>query len=80
MFCVTISSSSSLLYYPSQTPSKHHIAFRVDKESFMKIMERMRQRNILFGNDPEEFNKNIADVGALKEEFTFATRTATSSK
>lgn len=69
MFCVTISPNSSLLYYPSQSPAKHHIAFRVDTGSFAKVIDRMRQRNILFGSDPENFTTDTAGIGGQERIF-----------
>lgn len=62
MLCVTISANSSLLYYPSRTASSHHVAFRVDAVHFANVVERLREKSILYGNDPEDFNQQTADV------------------
>jgi len=62
MYRVTISANSSVLYYPSRTPSSHHVAFRVDTKNFVKVVERLREQHVLFGNHPEDTNGQTADL------------------
>lgn len=62
MFCVRICANSSLLYYPSRIASSHHVAFRVDAVRFADVVERLRKNSVLYGNDPEDFNQQTADV------------------
>jgi catechol 2,3-dioxygenase-like lactoylglutathione lyase family enzyme len=61
MRCVTVSANSSVLYYPSRTSSSHHVAFRVDANTFLHVVDRLREKSVLFGNDPEENNGQTTD-------------------
>lgn len=54
MYRVDLDHGASLLFATSENVSFEHIAFRVDSERFAAVIERLRQRGIAFGNDPED--------------------------
>src|SRR5262245_41379528 len=63
MYCLTISDSVSLLYSHTDNIATQHIAFRVDEVTFTAIVDRLRTKEIAFGNDPENLtNGQTADL------------------
>jgi catechol 2,3-dioxygenase-like lactoylglutathione lyase family enzyme len=56
MFRLSVNESGSLLYFPVidiPIPGQH-IAFRVDPTTFDGVVDRLRAKGLLFGNDPED--------------------------
>jgi catechol 2,3-dioxygenase-like lactoylglutathione lyase family enzyme len=53
MYCLPIGESGTLLFAPADTVASQHVAFRVDEETFVGVVDRLRARGIVFGNDPE---------------------------
>jgi catechol 2,3-dioxygenase-like lactoylglutathione lyase family enzyme len=54
MYNVRLSGESSLLFVTELTVPSHHVAFGVSEADFTAIVDRLRQRGISFGNDPED--------------------------
>jgi catechol 2,3-dioxygenase-like lactoylglutathione lyase family enzyme len=44
----------TLTYVCAPVHDGHHIAFRVDEAAFTSALERLRRRDVPFGNDPDE--------------------------
>jgi len=53
MFRVNLDHRASLLFSTADTVTPEHVAFRVDATRFAQVVTRLRQRNMTFGNDPE---------------------------
>jgi catechol 2,3-dioxygenase-like lactoylglutathione lyase family enzyme len=49
-----IGESGILLYFPAENVLGQHIAFRVDRAAFDGVVNRLRARGAVFGNDPED--------------------------
>ena len=49
-----IGNSGALQYHPADVVPGQHIAFRVDLESFVAVVARLREKGLPFGNDPED--------------------------
>jgi catechol 2,3-dioxygenase-like lactoylglutathione lyase family enzyme len=45
---------ADVLFVTEPSVSGHHVAFGVSEAEFAAIVDRLRQRGIDFGNDPEE--------------------------
>jgi catechol 2,3-dioxygenase-like lactoylglutathione lyase family enzyme len=43
-----------LLFAPAASVSPHHLALRVSPGEFEEILQRLRARQVAFGNDPED--------------------------
>jgi catechol 2,3-dioxygenase-like lactoylglutathione lyase family enzyme len=58
---------SALTYFELPTQEPHHIAFRVTESVFVGAIERLRARDMPFGNDPgDTSNRQTADpLGGL---------------
>ena len=54
MFCLTIGESVSLLFSSVDPAPIQHIAFRVDEATFTAVVDRLRSKGSVFGNDPED--------------------------
>jgi len=54
MFRVDLEHGVALLFSTSANVGFEHIAFRVDHRRFVDVVERLRERGIPFGNDPED--------------------------
>ncbi len=54
MFRVELEDGAFLLFANSASVHAEHIAFRVDSERFGRVVERLRKRGLVFGNDPED--------------------------
>ncbi len=53
MYNVSLS-GSSVLFVTEPSVAGHHVAFGVGEADFTSIVERLRQRGVAFGNDPED--------------------------
>ena len=54
MFNVSLGGgSASLLFVTDPSVAGHHVAFAVTEAQFGAIVDRLRSRNIAFGNEPE---------------------------
>ncbi|HZW31496.1 MAG TPA: VOC family protein [Isosphaeraceae bacterium] len=54
MFRLPVGESGALLYFPADDVPGQHIAFRVDEPGFDAVVDRLRARGLVFGNDPED--------------------------
>jgi catechol 2,3-dioxygenase-like lactoylglutathione lyase family enzyme len=54
MFRLPVNESGSLLYFPAVDIPGQHIAFRVDAPTFDAVVDRLRAKGLVFGNDPED--------------------------
>ena len=54
MFRLEVGESGSLLYFPATDVPGQHIAFRVDEATFAAVVDRLRRRGLVFGNDPDD--------------------------
>ena len=54
MFRLPVNEFGSLLYFPAVDIPGQHIAFRVDAPTFDAVVDRLRARGLVFGNDPED--------------------------
>jgi catechol 2,3-dioxygenase-like lactoylglutathione lyase family enzyme len=54
MFKVRLNDSSSVLFVSEPAGPGHHVAFAVSAAEFIAIVDRLRQRGVDFGNDPED--------------------------
>lgn len=54
MFSVRLGGGSSVLFVTEPDVVGHHVAFGVGQSDFLSVVERLRQRGISFGNDPED--------------------------
>jgi len=54
MYNVRLSGASSVLFVIEPSVPSHHVAFGVSEVDFTAIVDRLRQRGISFGNDPED--------------------------
>lgn len=54
MYSVALSGAGSVLFVVEPSVPGHHVAFGVSEPEFAAIIDRLRQRSISFGNDPEE--------------------------
>jgi catechol 2,3-dioxygenase-like lactoylglutathione lyase family enzyme len=54
MFRLPVDGYGSLLYFPANHVPGQHIAFRVDEATFDAVVDRLRARGVVFGNDPED--------------------------
>jgi catechol 2,3-dioxygenase-like lactoylglutathione lyase family enzyme len=54
MFRLQIGATGSLLYFPADEVPGQHLAFRVDEPTFDAVVDRLRARGVIFGNDPED--------------------------
>ena len=54
MFNVRLNDSSSVLFVNEPAGPGHHVAFAVSAAEFTAIVDRLRQRGVDFGNDPED--------------------------
>jgi catechol 2,3-dioxygenase-like lactoylglutathione lyase family enzyme len=62
MRLLAVGDSGALLYNPAVTVVGQHVAFGVDEATFARVVDRLRTRQIAFGNDPEEpANMQTAD-------------------
>jgi catechol 2,3-dioxygenase-like lactoylglutathione lyase family enzyme len=62
MFRRPVGETGSLLYFPADQIPAQHIAFKVDKASFDAVVNQLRVRGVVFGNDPEDTtNLQITD-------------------
>jgi catechol 2,3-dioxygenase-like lactoylglutathione lyase family enzyme len=63
IYQVVVAESPVLLFFPAQSVLGQHIAFRVDRTTFDGVVNRLRGRGIIFGNDPEDqTNMQTSDV------------------
>jgi len=53
MYSVALSGAGTVLFVAEPSVPGHHVAFGVTEPEFAAIVERLRQRRISFGNDPE---------------------------
>lgn len=53
IFRIEIDGSPTLLYFPTEAVLGQHLAFRVDEATFTALVDRLRSRNLVFGNAPE---------------------------
>lgn len=61
MFRVDLDEGSCLLFSASEKIDVTHIAFKVDLQRFAGVVERLRQRGVAFGNDPEDPRNGSTD-------------------
>jgi catechol 2,3-dioxygenase-like lactoylglutathione lyase family enzyme len=61
MFKLKIGHDTSLLFASSPTVASQHIAFRVDERAFAAVVDRLRARNVAFGNDPDAPRNGLID-------------------
>jgi catechol 2,3-dioxygenase-like lactoylglutathione lyase family enzyme len=54
MFRLPVGGSGDLLYFPADEVPGQHLAFRVDPPTFDAVVDRLRSRGLVFGNDPED--------------------------
>jgi catechol 2,3-dioxygenase-like lactoylglutathione lyase family enzyme len=54
MYTVVLSGPSSVVFSTEPAVPSHHVAFGVDQAAFSAVIERLRQRGLSFGNDPED--------------------------
>jgi hypothetical protein len=54
MYNVRLSGGSSVVFVTEPSVPSHHVAFGVSEADFTAIVDRLRQRGIAFGNDPED--------------------------
>jgi catechol 2,3-dioxygenase-like lactoylglutathione lyase family enzyme len=54
MYNVRLSSASSVLFVTEASVASQHMAFGVSEANFTAIVDRLRERGIPFGNDPED--------------------------
>jgi catechol 2,3-dioxygenase-like lactoylglutathione lyase family enzyme len=54
MFRLPVGGPTSLLYFPAHEVLGQHIAFRVDEQTFGAVVDRLREKGLVFGNDPED--------------------------
>jgi len=54
MYRVDLDHGASILFSSVETVLAAHVAFRVDASRFAAIVERLRERGVPFGNDPED--------------------------
>jgi catechol 2,3-dioxygenase-like lactoylglutathione lyase family enzyme len=54
MYNVRLNGASSVLFVTDASVASHHVAFGVSEADFSAIVDRLRQRGISFGNDPED--------------------------
>ena len=54
MFNVRLNGISSILFVSQAAGPGHHVAFAVSATEFTAIVDRLRQRGVDFGNDPED--------------------------
>ena len=53
---------STLLFVPADGPvAPLHLALRASPEEFEKIVERLRRRDIPYGNDPEDVGNGLSE-------------------
>jgi catechol 2,3-dioxygenase-like lactoylglutathione lyase family enzyme len=51
--CFRLGNGVQILFQEVAAPPAHHVAFRVAPAEHVAVVERLRQRRIAFGNDPE---------------------------
>jgi catechol 2,3-dioxygenase-like lactoylglutathione lyase family enzyme len=62
MFRLPVNETGSMLYFPAVDVPGQHIAFRVDRQTFDAVVERLRAKGLVFGNDPEDpANMQVTD-------------------
>ncbi len=62
MCSLSIGESGVLLFCPTDSVAAQHIAFRVDSVTFAAVVNRLREKRVAFGNDPENLgNGQTAD-------------------
>jgi catechol 2,3-dioxygenase-like lactoylglutathione lyase family enzyme len=61
MYSVALSGEGSVLFVTEPSVPSHHVAFGVGDAEFGAIVDRLRQRGISFGNDPEEPTNGATD-------------------
>jgi len=54
MYRIDLDHGAFLLFNPATTVHPEHIAFHVDEGRFAEIVERLKERGLPFGNDPED--------------------------
>ena len=54
LYTVALSGTSSVVFSTEPSVPSHHVAFGVDQAAFSAVVERLRQRGLSFGNDPED--------------------------
>jgi len=54
MFRVQLEDGAFLLFAQAPTVHPEHIAFRLDADRLARVVARLRERGIAFGNDPED--------------------------
>jgi catechol 2,3-dioxygenase-like lactoylglutathione lyase family enzyme len=54
MRSLSIGESGILLFCPTDSVAAQHIAFRVDPVTFAAVVDRLRAKGVVFGNDPED--------------------------
>jgi catechol 2,3-dioxygenase-like lactoylglutathione lyase family enzyme len=53
MCSLAIGETGTLLFCPAGSVAAQHIAFRVDPVTFAAVVNRLRAKGVVFGNDPE---------------------------
>ncbi len=61
MYRVDLGHGAALLFSTSETVGFEHIAFRVDHSRFVGVVNRLRERGIPFGNDPENPRNGLTE-------------------
>jgi len=61
MFRLAIGDVTSLVFTAQPTVASQHIAFRIAAGAFHGVVERLRERGVPFGNDPEQPNNGCCD-------------------
>jgi catechol 2,3-dioxygenase-like lactoylglutathione lyase family enzyme len=54
MFNVLLGGGASILFVTDPAVAGHHVAFAVSETEFGAIVDRLRARDIAFGNEPED--------------------------
>jgi catechol 2,3-dioxygenase-like lactoylglutathione lyase family enzyme len=54
LYTVALSGISSVVFSTEPSVPSHHVAFAVDQAAFSAVIERLRQRGLSFGNEPED--------------------------
>ena len=61
MFRVELDHGVFVLFNPATKIDLAHVAFHVDRERFTQVLERLRARDIPFGNDPDAITNGQSD-------------------
>jgi catechol 2,3-dioxygenase-like lactoylglutathione lyase family enzyme len=54
MFNVSLGGGASILFVTDPAAAGHHVAFAVSETQFAETVNRLRTRNIAFGNEPDD--------------------------